>query len=231
MKSKVKIDWSDFLLEIVSVFIGITIAFAVDNWKEEKNNKKIEKAYLTGISEDIDKDINSLKRIIWFDSLAIIYCRQIIDDFEKNQLPTDSIVKYIGTNTWVSRFTSTTSNFESLKFSNSFNLISNKVLLTKLIETYNFQNVISTWDSDFQFFNQTHLEPILYDSYVPFHNYFDKDSFPADDHSITNNAHLLKKVMACHDWRKEQLRLYKSYLKSFIDVKEMLKKELRLREN
>ena len=69
MKLKLKIDWSDFLLEIVSVFIGISIAFAVDNWREEKSNTKIEQGYLVGISNDIEKDIVILERNIKFDEL------------------------------------------------------------------------------------------------------------------------------------------------------------------
>ena len=55
-----KINWKYALGEIIIVTIGITIAFAINQWAENNKNSKIKKAYLQSIIIDLDNEINSL---------------------------------------------------------------------------------------------------------------------------------------------------------------------------
>ena len=56
-----KINWKYALGEIIIVIIGITIAFSLNNWKEENKNRKLKKQYLESLQIDIEKEIEQLK--------------------------------------------------------------------------------------------------------------------------------------------------------------------------
>jgi hypothetical protein len=57
-----KINWKYAIGEIIIVIIGITIAFSLNNWKEESQNKKLKRQYLESMRIDIEKEIQQLKQ-------------------------------------------------------------------------------------------------------------------------------------------------------------------------
>ena len=58
-----KINWQYALGEVIIVSIGITIAFALNNWKEARNNQKIKQQYLSSLKTDIQKEIKQLESL------------------------------------------------------------------------------------------------------------------------------------------------------------------------
>ena len=48
-----KIQGIDFLLELIAVVLGITIAFTVDQWQETKSDRNLELKWLHSIKSDI----------------------------------------------------------------------------------------------------------------------------------------------------------------------------------
>lgn len=52
---------SSYLLEIITVVIGITIAFALDNYAQNKKEREEEELYLEALINDLDRDIEQLK--------------------------------------------------------------------------------------------------------------------------------------------------------------------------
>ncbi|MBX2846115.1 MAG: hypothetical protein KTR13_07865 [Saprospiraceae bacterium] len=55
-----KIKWKYAIGEIVIVIIGISIAFALNNWKEGQNNRKQKKQYLENLILDIEQEMEHL---------------------------------------------------------------------------------------------------------------------------------------------------------------------------
>lgn len=53
---KTKLTWSDYLMELLIVIIGISIAFWLNNVAIESQNKKQSTAYLTAIKNDLKTD-------------------------------------------------------------------------------------------------------------------------------------------------------------------------------
>ena len=50
------IHWGDKLIDILVVVLGITIAFALNNWRENRQNATLEQQYLSNLKEDLVKD-------------------------------------------------------------------------------------------------------------------------------------------------------------------------------
>jgi len=61
---KAKINYLNHIIELIVVIIGITIAFQLNNWKEEGEKKKTERLYLESLSRDLDSDIKNLNYLI-----------------------------------------------------------------------------------------------------------------------------------------------------------------------
>jgi hypothetical protein len=62
--NKTKIEWKNHFVELVVVFVGITLAFILNNWRESYKDKNLEKKYLASFYSDISTDINSLDSLI-----------------------------------------------------------------------------------------------------------------------------------------------------------------------
>jgi len=52
-----KINWRYTIGEILIVIIGITIAFSLNNWKQNRNQKSEKKQYLESLKQDIEQEI------------------------------------------------------------------------------------------------------------------------------------------------------------------------------
>ncbi|MBK8506064.1 MAG: hypothetical protein IPL46_30035 [Saprospiraceae bacterium] len=50
--------------EIILVVIGILIALSINNWNENRKESKLEKNYLTGIRDDLKKDVEQATLVI-----------------------------------------------------------------------------------------------------------------------------------------------------------------------
>ena len=56
--------WTAYFLELLVVIIGISIAFALENWSEKKRNTMNEINYLESLDKDISQDINEVQSIL-----------------------------------------------------------------------------------------------------------------------------------------------------------------------
>ncbi|WPP51452.1 DUF6090 family protein [Catalinimonas niigatensis] len=54
------VHWGDKLVDIFVVVFSITIAFWLNNWREDRSNARQERAYLINLSEDLAKDSTDL---------------------------------------------------------------------------------------------------------------------------------------------------------------------------
>ena len=52
----------DYLTELLVVFIGVALAFAVENWREERNERSVEREYLSGFRHDLEADLQMLNQ-------------------------------------------------------------------------------------------------------------------------------------------------------------------------
>ncbi len=59
-----KINWKNHLIEVLVVIIGVSIAFALNNWKEQGDQEEQERIYLESLRSDIESDIEQLDSLM-----------------------------------------------------------------------------------------------------------------------------------------------------------------------
>tara|TARA_R110002073_G_scaffold14554_2_gene59328 strand:- start:8186 stop:8845 length:660 start_codon:yes stop_codon:yes gene_type:complete len=88
---KTRLTWSDYLMELLIVIIGISIAFWLNNVAIESQNKKESTAYLTAIKNDLKTDKARLSANIKknnFKSEKLSVCLEMI----QKKAPIDSLL-------------------------------------------------------------------------------------------------------------------------------------------
>lgn len=62
--SKTKIQWKTHFIELFVVIIGISIAFALEGWSENRKNEELEINYLQSLKTDLLKDKTDMKIVL-----------------------------------------------------------------------------------------------------------------------------------------------------------------------
>ncbi len=89
------IHWGDKLIDILVVVLGITIAFALNNWRENRQNAKLEQQYLRNLKEDLVKDSVGLDYSISHAD-EIFFSIERIQRLAGQSSNADSIYVYLG---------------------------------------------------------------------------------------------------------------------------------------
>lgn len=96
-----------YLIEILVVIIGITIAFTLDNWSESKKLLKEEQQYLAGLSADINRDIEQLEVLIDSSNQLLrltgevfnfIYSKAPVENFTRRHVTSTYTTPYFSAN-------------------------------------------------------------------------------------------------------------------------------------
>lgn len=130
--------------EILLIMIGILLAFQVDNWNEQRNNKKAELIYYQNIKRQLNEDKGVINNNIDYNTRYLYqfyYAVQIIESHDKSKIDTLSkislnLLRY-------SDFHRVSNTYESIVSTGQLKLLNNqKVIegLQRLEETYVYIN-------------------------------------------------------------------------------------------
>lgn len=225
--SKTKAPASRFILEIFSIFLGVTIAFLANHWNEQRKDRILENKILNGIYEELESDVNDIQMNInghdrGLDAIRLFerYCRQEPVDFDSLGLYFKRLYRdYISV--------ANTSTYETLK-SRGLQIISNDGLRERIVELYDFNYEITQ-----------KLEEEYYPS--QFHqNYFGKLASHFKPYYVVenNNVKITKPYQGPADpeimliltevfqWRLFSIQAYQENLKVIRALREDIKAEL-----
>ena len=152
----------EILLEIAIIVFAVTVSIWLHNVSERSKDRREEKEFLSGLKEDLNKDLNEMKG----DSAAY---RTVLNGtlyFTKvgagQPLNTDSLHTYA----WIFfagvHKQSRTSRFEALKGSGKLDVIENKKLLSNIISLYQeLFPTIAANNLSFSEYTQNHIGTFL----------------------------------------------------------------------
>ncbi|MEM6699972.1 MAG: DUF6090 family protein [Bacteroidota bacterium] len=78
-----QINWRKYFLEFLSIFIGISVAFALEKWNEDRRDQRSEEKTLLEIKNGLHQDILDIEQNIGGHKAGLNACnyfRKIIDD-------------------------------------------------------------------------------------------------------------------------------------------------------
>jgi len=135
MENKKK-NLSAYLFEIVTVVIGITIAFALDNYAQIKKHDEEEKLYIEALIADLDKDIQQLEAIRDSSGQVIRLTGEVFN-FIYSDAPVSNYTRQHVTSTYSTPyFSSNNGTYLSLINSGDLKILSNFELRQELVTLY-----------------------------------------------------------------------------------------------
>jgi hypothetical protein len=160
--AKRKINWKLYLFEFLSVFFGVTLAFALNKWNEDRKDIRSEIKILTEIRNGLKLDLYDFNENIDGHNLGIKACeyfRRVINNEEFDQ-DSFQIHYFILLRDFISVQNKT--GYESLK-SKGLELVRNDSLRHNIIALYDFHfEIIEKLEESYSEnqFNENYYKPI-----------------------------------------------------------------------
>ena len=88
-------DWFHYGFETLAVVVGILIAFALDNWNEDRKNEATEKEYITRLTYELKSDIQYYKEIREKFILKEERLKRIVVEWQSNKGYLSDSIQYI----------------------------------------------------------------------------------------------------------------------------------------
>lgn len=158
-------NWKHYLLELIIVISGVTVAFWLSNISESKKENKLERIVLNDLRADLLKDSASLVRCINFNKTKVetlkSYINLINSDSDKSQI--DSAIQIIGVIGNYDFFFSKSFTLSSLLQSGDIKLIRSRSIKKDLLELRQTYDQVEWLQNNFLQALDQNFFPTMYD--------------------------------------------------------------------
>jgi hypothetical protein len=213
-----KIKFTKLFLELLVVFLGVTGGFLLQNYKEIKTDRDLEKKYLEGIYTDTKENINELKEAIAQDSLWIDQNNYALPFIANDSLSYDSAVALMKSMAFYSEFNAQTNTYVNITNSGSLNIIEDYELRQVIVDCFNnFENA-KLLDAYFRKYNEGRFLSYILTNY----NMFTGEFISLNSHKQIEFKNIFaiyfsltqQRLVAYRDLLEQNLNLEKLLLKS-----------------
>jgi len=215
------INWLDKFIEILVVIIGITIAFWLNNWNQERNDRSLEKKYMESLVYDINSDIEELTTMVdtftYFNKLNA----ELVNGLTNKSLKKDSLPLYIFCMISVSEFHPQDNTYETLKSSGNFNLLKTFELEKEITVLYN------EYYKQIDFIDEIHQNNVMNDLnlYISERvSFFGNNDSSNMDFAYT--TYFINKAFTMQYLMISKKGIYEESLKQSIKVRDLLNSQL-----
>ena len=96
-----------YIIDLIVVIAGISIAFALDNWSKNKNETRQEQLYLQALKEDLRSDIESLQSLMdsskvlinnTNETFQLLFSNQPVERFQNRHIISTYVAPYFSGN-------------------------------------------------------------------------------------------------------------------------------------
>jgi hypothetical protein len=199
---KQNINWINHIIELIVVFIGITLAFMLNNWRESYNNQQLENKYLIGFLNDISDDSAELNTTIKLNEQKLKRVNQFIGDLRKGTVQYDSALVIIGDLVQIHQFLPKLSTFETIKNSGNLSLISDYNLKESLINYYQSFEEKKLQESYYNLYINEYVIPFVYKNV----NFLEREII---NKNAINNYEFSNLILGYHQLLNQQIINYK----------------------
>lgn len=137
MAPKQKSSFKKFLIELVSVFLGVTLAFALNQWNEGRKNQRTQEKLLLELRNGLSMDLSDVRMNVMGHKIGIRSAEIMKKACLENPLNQDSLL-FAYKSLWRNFISiQNRSAYESLK-SKGLEIINNDSLRNEIIALYDF---------------------------------------------------------------------------------------------
>ena len=201
--SHLKENWIKYGFETIVIIIGILGAFTLNNWNENRQRSNLEIDNLRALYVDVSKNLFGIKDQISYDSTVAsqnTYLLQLLDN--KKSHYHDSLASYFGESNMFAVFFPRNIAYNALT-SEGIDLISNKILLSNIVDVYDISYTGSQVILDMnKGWNISSMEILL----PRFRSAANEDSM------IPNNFESLKSDIHYTNWLSSTIRSRNNFL-------------------
>ena len=223
-------DWPRLIIELVVLVAGITISFALDEWRRDLDDRRTERRVWEAIHADLGADSAYLAtRITQLESMVRAYNGLLADE------PADSLDVYMDRAISYVVFTPTQGAYSELRQMAGSRLIRNRSLLADLTNTYNREYVrAAEWDAIGRDFVLGRLIPYL-DVTAPYVEGVSggetAQGLSAIYRSLEKRDQFRNLIRTNRLFKEAQLSVYRASLARVIGIRERVSSELGVAPN
>ncbi|XWN35865.1 MAG: DUF6090 family protein [Balneola sp.] len=151
--------------EILLVVVGILIALQINNWNEERKDRKIEQSYIELLSRDLSADSVSLNELISFSDHSV-KSKAIILTYLKNETSKpDSLGTHFLRTAFqgVQSFVPNMGAFEELQSAGGLSLINDENIRNQILSLYNAYDEMTQNTAQFYLQNRWETRDLVYE--------------------------------------------------------------------
>jgi type II secretory pathway pseudopilin PulG len=127
--------WIEATAEFVLVVVGILLALQIENWNQDRKDRKLERTLLEEMLSNLQSDLQDVDYNIGYNQVLIHSSEIVIDYLDSDRPYNDSLNSHFANITGGTIFVANTSAFESLE-SIGIDLIRNDTLRQKITSLY-----------------------------------------------------------------------------------------------
>ena len=142
--------WTGYLAELLVVIIGITIAFAIENYAANRKEKAEELLHLKGIANDLIADKGSFEEYTTYNRETLTFAKRFNQLLQGRETKHDSLNFLLMRMGWISSYDPRDIAYQSLKSSGGLDKISNFDLRNRIVYHYEQKT------SQVRFLNEMH---------------------------------------------------------------------------
>jgi hypothetical protein len=216
--------WTFAIGEFVLVFLGILIALQVDNWNQDRKDRKLEKVLLNELLVNLQSDLSDVEYNINYHSRFLKSSEIVLEYLEGSDPYHDSLETHFGNLNGATVFMENISAYESLK-SIGIDLISNDTLRQMITNLYSvwYDYILSV-----EQFAAKHITEIMNPS-ISEHLYtidfFDR-AYPLDASGIKQSNSFRYNLKMNIRYMEIQIRSYNNAKTQIVNLIEEIEKEL-----
>lgn len=216
---KNKYDWRKLTLELIVVFLGVTVGFLLNNWRIQNHEESLEQKYLNGFAQNINANNNNLKIAIETDSLRIDNMKPIILSLQSNNFSPDSVTSVFLNIISISRLEFYTDTYQEIISSGNLNVINDFQLKEKIVNYHISIDGVKFVEDYFYNYHNAFVLPFII-------NEFNLLTGELNDLTVINTVKFSNVIASYYSMLQQQLNVNKELLVKSNDLRQIVESSL-----
>ena len=134
---RIKVTWEDHFVELVVVFLGITLTFTLESWRDARKEADLEQKYLVSFLNDLESDKADYDSLYTHTERVQTDVQRLTDMFrQKVDVHPDTSVALLARSLSIGQLPRNHSTYASLTGSSNLSLITNYECQQKIVNYY-----------------------------------------------------------------------------------------------